>query len=223
MTGTWTPANREPAPTGRPGMNGKTEHGMYGFIGCLRREGFLEKIKCSRCGELKTIDEFYVKRASKKGHCSQCKICCAFVRRKNSHLRRPLVNERQRQWRMRNYDRLRAIEVERDLKRRNTPLGKIKNHMLARIWQSLNGSMGGQRWVNLVGYTAEELKKHLEKQFTKEMSWENHGTYWEIDHIKPIANFNFKTPKDDDFKKCWALTNLQPLTRSENRRKCNRA
>ena len=52
------------------------------------------------------------------------------------------------------------------------------------------------------------------------MTWETHGKYgWHIDHKIPISAFNFESPKDLDFKKCWALINLQPMWAKENIRK----
>lgn len=71
---------------------------------------------------------------------------------------------------------------------------------------------------NLMGYTIEDLKRHLELQFTDGMSWDNRSE-WHIDHIRPVASFNFTTTECEDFKKCWALNNLQPLWASDNIRK----
>jgi len=72
----------------------------------------------------------------------------------------------------------------------------------------------------LVGFSLEELKKHFEKQFKKGMSWELVMTgQIHIDHKIPIAAFNFETPEDIDFKRCWALKNLQPLFALENKSK----
>ena len=48
----------------------------------------------------------------------------------------------------------------------------------------------------------------LEKQFDDKMSWDNHGTYWEIDHIKPLS-------KGGSFH----YTNTQPLIWEDNRSK----
>ena len=31
---------------------------------------------------------------------------------------------------------------------------------------------------------------YLESMFDENMTWENQGEYWEIDHIKPIASFD---------------------------------
>jgi len=87
------------------------------------------------------------------------------------------------------------------------------------IWYSLKGNKNKLHWETLVNYTLEDLKLHLEKQFTKRMSWNNHGRYWHIDHRIPISYFKFSSYEDEEFKECWALENLQPLEVFKNLRK----
>ena len=64
-------------------------------------------------------------------------------------------------------------------------------------------------------FSVEDLIQHLEEQFDSGMSWDNMDK-WHIDHILPVASFNFDSPDDEDFKECWALSNLQPLWAEEN-------
>lgn len=75
-----------------------------------------------------------------------------------------------------------------------------------------------------LGYTIEDLKNHLENKFTKKngYTWENYGTYWEIDHIIPASWFKYKNFDDIQFNLCWCLGNLQPLEKIKNMSKCNR-
>lgn len=54
------------------------------------------------------------------------------------------------------------------------------------------------------------------------MNWDNYGSYWHIDHIKPISLFKYETAEDPEFKKCWALDNLQPLEKIANLKKGNK-
>ncbi|MCK5610585.1 hypothetical protein KAR91_52415 [Candidatus Pacearchaeota archaeon] len=80
---------------------------------------------------------------------------------------------------------------------------------------------------DIVGYSAEDLVKHLESQFQDNMTWDNYGRKpgiecWEMDHITPESWFNYSSFEDDDFKKCWALNNLQPKWAYDNRSKGNR-
>jgi len=90
------------------------------------------------------------------------------------------------------------------------------------IW-SLKGNKKRLQWSIMVGYNKEELKKHLEKQFTDGMNWQSFlkGEI-HIDHIVPISAFNFTKPEHTDFKKCWALKNLQPMWARENIIKSNK-
>ena len=68
-----------------------------------------------------------------------------------------------------------------------------------------------------VGCSYENLRKHIEKQFLKNMSWENHGE-WHIDHIKPISKFE----KTDDTSIVNSLENLRPLWAIDNLKKSNK-
>ena len=89
------------------------------------------------------------------------------------------------------------------------------------IGQCLHGKKAFRKWENLVGYTITDLMAHLEYLFTPEMSWDNYGSYWDIDHKKPKSLFHYTSPEDQEFKDCWALKNLQPLEHIENVRKSN--
>ena len=41
------------------------------------------------------------------------------------------------------------------------------------------------------------------------MTWENYGKYWHIDHIVPCYYFDLL--KEEEQKRCFHYTNLQPL------------
>jgi hypothetical protein len=76
-----------------------------------------------------------------------------------------------------------------------------------------------------LGYSFEELMTHLEKQFSKGMSWHNYGYgdgKWHIDHIRPLASFEYDTTDCEEFRAAWALTNLRPLWQSDNLKKGSR-
>lgn len=109
----------------------------------------------------------------------------------------------------------------------NKKLGPGMRRLSKNLGQSIRQAIKRQlkinikkpHWEKLVGYTTGELKQHLENNFQKGMSWENYGQAWNIDHIIPISAFNFKRLIDRDVKKCWALSNLQPLFVKENFKK----
>ena len=125
-----------------------------------------------------------------------------------------------RAWAKANPEKVIEINKKSNAKRLSIPLNKVSNAVRCRMWSSLKrGLKANRHWEDLAGYTIDQLQKHLEKQFDENMSWENYGSYWHVDHIVPISAFNFTSPDDVDFRRCWALKNLRPLEAVENMRK----
>lgn len=72
--------------------------------------------------------------------------------------------------------------------------------------------------IKLCGCTIDVLIRHLENQFKYGMNWGNYGYRgWHIDHIKPCASFDLTDQEQQ--KKCFHYTNLQPLWAYENFKK----
>ena len=109
-------------------------------------------------------------------------------------------------------DRRNAIERHAA---KTDPKFKLNRNMRRAIHFSLKGNKNGHSWQTLVGYSLEQLKRRLKRQFQPGMTWDNYGE-WHIDHKIPISAFNFTKPEHDDFKRCWALKNLQPLWSNKN-------
>ncbi len=106
-------------------------------------------------------------------------------------------------------------------KRDTSPKYRLDENMGTAVWASLKRKKAGKKWEVLVGYTLKELVEHLEKQFDDKMLWNNYGSYWAVDHIKPKTLFHYSSPTDSEFQKCWGLENLQPLEKIENIKKKN--
>lgn len=71
---------------------------------------------------------------------------------------------------------------------------------------------------DLVGYSAEELRRHIERQFTRGMTWEKFREgLIHIDHRVPLSHFDLSRP--EEVRAAWALTNLQPLWAADNQTK----
>ena len=63
--------------------------------------------------------------------------------------------------------------------------------------------------IKYLGCAQEEYKTYLESQFLPEMSWENQGKVWEIDHIKPLSSFSLIDQKQ--IEQAFHYLNTQPL------------
>jgi hypothetical protein len=90
-------------------------------------------------------------------------------------------------------------------------------------------SKKGESYLKKLGYSMEELVRHLESLFHshpisgQSMTWANYGrTGWHIDHKTPDSWFNYRSMNDEDFRKSWKLTNLQPKWADLNLSKGNR-
>lgn len=85
------------------------------------------------------------------------------------------------------------------------------------IRQCLGNNKAGRHWEILVGYTLNNLTEHLKKKIPKGYTWQDYlSGKLHLDHKIPISAFNFVKPEHTDFKRCWALDNLQLLPAKEN-------
>jgi hypothetical protein len=75
---------------------------------------------------------------------------------------------------------------------------------------------GSRKWRAIFGFGPEDLRKHLLPRLPAGATWETHGETWVVDHVQPTSFFRYESEFDTSFKKCWTLSNLQPLTPSQN-------
>ncbi len=159
------------------------------------------QIVCSKCGEAKHIDEYTKDSRLIMGIASACRDCKqdqykVWISKDGSKAKR-------------NFYRQKLINSD--------PKFKIRTRISTAIYGSIVGDKAGRTWESLVGYTLNDLKNHLQKHFQPGMTWKNYGKKgWEVDHIVPIKAHNFSTPGHEDFKRCWSLSNLQPMWAKEN-------
>lgn len=92
---------------------------------------------------------------------------------------------------------------------------RLNSSIRAGVYAGLKGNKNGRKWENIIGYKLKDLMRHLESQFKDGMSWGNYGE-WHVDHVIPRSFFHFTNNTDLDFKRCWELSNLQPLWKKDN-------
>jgi len=119
--------------------------------------------------------------------------------------------------------------VRNEIKRRaNDPIFKLRKAISAGIRKAI--SKRGKSFTKYLPYSVQDLKEHLEKQFEPWMNWSNQGVYklnewndndqstwkWNVDHIIPHSTFKYTSMEDQEFKNCWALSNLRPYSAKQN-------
>lgn len=201
--------------------------------------------QCSKCKQWKDESCFTKKKDNKDGLTTKCKDCQAIYyqehkeelkkrAKENYYKNKERYNEydRQRsktqnrkewtkQWKENNQDKLQYYRENRDNKKRySTPQAKIDKCIMGYLARSIKSNFDskiGCMYKDNLTFTIQEFKSYFESLFTSEMSWNNFGEYWEMDHIIPKKFFSYVSTDDRDFKICWSLMNLRPLTIEENR------
>lgn len=173
---------------------------------------------CSTCNCEKEFEEFGRVKRNQDGRCHTCLVCAK--KKREEYLSKPenleREKERHKQWVKKNRERLRKYKVNHyKEKYKEDPSFRLHVCFSAMVYMTIRDKEGRSSF-SLVNYSKEELIKHLEAQFDENMTWENYGKYWHIDHIIPRSYFDFQSYQDIEFKKCWSLANLRPLEASEN-------
>lgn len=124
--------------------------------------------------------------------------------------------EKAKKYREENPEKVRELcRKWRDRKKKSDPIYVIITGFRTRLSTIVKGK--SSRIKELIGCSSPDLRKHLERQFKRGMTWENYGSHWHVDHIIPVAAFDHSDEKQVD--QCWHWTNLQPMEAKENRQK----
>lgn len=93
---------------------------------------------------------------------------------------------------------------------------KLRCRLRSRIWCALKAqkSKKSSRAQELLACDMDFFRTFLESQFTPEMSWENYGSYWHVDHIIPLASLDLRDSEQQ--KRAFHYSNCRPLEGSEN-------
>ena len=94
---------------------------------------------------------------------------------------------------------------------KNDPQYRFRAILKQRIKAALTyrGVKKKLKTIELIGCDVAFLMRHLEGKFLPGMAWENRGTLWHIDHIKPVSAFDLTDVEQQ--KACFHFSNLQPL------------
>lgn len=196
---------------------------------------------CTKCNEEKNINEFYTHNKNKNLFRSQCKLCMNTFSSKYKKVNKENIQNKNKEYfeRTREINKIKCKEYKeknpewfknwlkknKDKRKKyinnynSMPINKIKNSLRARINGLMNGKYKNPKTIELLGCDYEFLIKYIENKFTDGMSWENYGFYgWHIDHIIPLSYGK----NEDEIRKLFHYTNLQPLWRIDNLRKNNK-
>lgn len=192
--------------------------------------------RCTDCKTCKAPSEFYKNPGMASGFLNQCKTC---VRARTLAYQRTATGRKVHSLSDKKYSKSPEIRARRRIYQRVRGQNSARKAYL-QVWRCNRGNKlkrqkyqsdaayrlslcmsrainkairlvkNGRRWENLLGYTGDALRTHLESKFLTGMCWGNYGSVWHIDHIIPISFFKYQTPEEVEFRYCWSLPNLMP-------------
>lgn len=162
--------------------------------------------KCTVCNEEKKLDMFHIAKC--KGTIrAECKTCSSKSRIKYYQEHRKETIKQTSDYKVNKCKTNPAFKLERTLRCRLYHALKSKN------------AQKNTKTLDLIGCSISYLMGYLEAKFTEGMTWENHGD-WHLDHKIPCSSFNLLD--EEEQKKCFHYTNLQPLWAHDNLVKSNK-
>lgn len=182
----------------------------FGRLVVIRRDGSNEhraamwECRCN-CGNMLVT----VGTSLRKGVVNSCGCLKTEILVRASKSRILTAGERER-----SASRRRENARVRMKRRRDTdPTYRLAKNISAMLRFALRriGERKSESTFKMLPYTMEQLRTHLEKQFTRGMSWGNVGQ-WEIDHIVPLCTASTR----DDVIRLNQLSNLRPLWAKDN-------
>ncbi len=166
----------------------------------------LPKSKCKKCLSeyTKSLVPKYIQRIrrNKKSYNDRNKDKVR-MQKKESYLRNI---ETSKQYRVNNKDKINSYHKTK----RSIDINfKLSCLIRNRIRSAIKRDSRRSKSIELLGCDIDFLKSYLESKFLLTMSWNNYGSIWHIDHIRPCASFDLTDPEQQ--KICFHYTNLQPL------------
>lgn len=180
---------------------------------------------CTKCKIEKDGSEFYKDRHRPDGLFSACKQCNKIYHktpevklRFEEYRATPESKARVKAYNAKSETRAAKDAYEKE-KLAKDPEFKLKKALRARLKKAIKGNYKTGSAVRDAGASMDFVRNYIESKFYGEMTWENWGPYWQLDHIKSLATFDLMDR--EQFLKAVHYTNLQPLTVEDHRKKTN--
>lgn len=164
---------------------------------------------CIKCFLYKNDSCFYFRKWT-NSLSNKCKECSKLESKAIYYKNREKVLLDKKSYHIKNRLSIRKVKKANDNKRYKEDIQyKLKAILRKRLWHALKKNFKTGSAVQDLGCTIEELKIYLESKFEPGMTWDNYGSEWHIDHIKPLFKFDL-TDRNQLLEAC-NYANLQPI------------
>ena len=168
---------------------------------------------CNGCGEELPLTCFGVRGKLRDGstrynsRCSSCNSAASTARYYKNHEEELIKSKKYR-------DKNPELIAERQRIEGQKPQSRLARNLRRRLRGLIKGKVKSGSAIDDLGCSINWFMDYMAWYFTEEMTWDNHGTVWHIDHIIPLAIFDLT----DRGQLLVAVhyTNMQPLLIADN-------
>jgi hypothetical protein len=129
-----------------------------------------------------------------------------------------IYNQRVLEYQKLNKDKVNKRHKDWEAQQRQTnPQFKIRSSIRGHLNSAIKRNSKRGVAIEQLGCSIEYYKDYLSKKFKHDMTWDNRGSVWSIDHIIPLSAFDLTDA--EQLKQACHYTNTQPLYITENNRK----
>ena len=188
---------------------------------------------CTKCDEEKDIDEFLIEKKTGKprSYCKNCgRIMCKDYKAKN----RDKIAVYNKKYKSVNKDDIsvynhdynknnrQAIQKRQTRTRRerkeNDPNFKITTDLRSKLHTFVKfEGIRAKSMQDLISCNWLSFELWLTFQFDDDMTMENYGDYWTLDHVIPCCNFDLTD--EENQKICFHWSNIRPIKKILNQKK----
>jgi len=191
----------------------------------VKQVNSIEFVCCEYCGEIKLNHE--LSHTRELCVCKGCKRYQTLDRKQARHERtykeyyeknKETIIAKSKRWNKNNKHKVYLSKKASRQRHKNDLDFRIKENLGTRLRNLVRKD--GQKFIDFLGCDLQYFRRWLSFNFKDDMTWDNYGAHWHIDHIIPCNHFKSATP--EAVKKCWHWSNLVPLEANINASKADK-
>ena len=183
---------------------------------------------CSKCRIVQMRTNFHKNNQSLDGLRSICKSCCRIYYIENRDHQLEYSKRYSKRYQEQNREKIleymkrynqehREQHCEYQKNRRQTDLMyKFATNLRSRTYYAFKTQnvIKNNKTLDLLGCSQQFFKNWIEFQLYGDMTLDNYGQVWHIDHCLPVSSFDLFN--EDEMKRCFNWKNLRPMYSKDN-------
>ena len=168
---------------------------------------------CSKCGNISLKSNFHKNKNTSDGYHIKCKRCMKEYYNDN-YIR---IIQKQKIWYNNNKQKILQNQLKYEKLRReidsNFKLGCNLRNRTIKTFKAQNVSKTNKT-MEMLDCSHSFFKNWIESQLYGNMTMQNYGKVWNLDHCLAVSTFNLLD--ENEMRKCFNWTNLRPMYVRDN-------